>query len=208
MAPASALVTVTVLEAAGGVINKPGEAVADGMTMSPQSGGGTAGTDWVGFGVGDRAVPTASAHPAAIAITAAPTSVDRRMDAMSLTVATPLAAARFLQRVRCTHLSAVARELREVVADLTEVVQKVPKSSTSGWKRSHPAARRHYAPGDAVAALGNALGRGGLPVAANGFVVSGSGPGIRMDHGVLLGLVIAASGATSRMEAFRHPHRL
>ena len=51
MAPASALVAVTVLPAAGGMINRSGDTVADGMTMSLQCGRGTAGTDCVGFGV-------------------------------------------------------------------------------------------------------------------------------------------------------------
>ena len=101
VAPASALVTVTVLAAAGGVINRPGDAVADGMTMSLQSGSGTAGTDWVGFGVGGRVVLTPCAHPAAIVITATLTSVDRKVDAMYLTVSTLLAGARFLE---ITHL--------------------------------------------------------------------------------------------------------
>ena len=101
VAPASALVTVTVLSAAGGVINWPGDAVAEGMTMSLQSGSGTAGTDCVGCGVGGRVVLTACAHPAAIVITATPTSVDRRIDAICLTVSTLRACARFLEM---THL--------------------------------------------------------------------------------------------------------
>ena len=98
VAPASALVTVTVL-AAGGVINRPGDAVVDGMTMSLQSGSGTAGTDWVGLGV--RAVLLACAHPATNVTTATPTSVDRSMDAMYLTVSTLPAGAWFLET---THL--------------------------------------------------------------------------------------------------------
>ena len=77
VAPLSALVTVTVVAAVGGVINRSGGAVAAGMMTAPQSGIDTGGALCVGSGVGGSVVAGDGAHAASRVTTASPKSVIR-----------------------------------------------------------------------------------------------------------------------------------
>jgi hypothetical protein len=84
VAPFSALVTVTVVAAAGGVINRSGGAVAAGMMTARQSGIDTGGALCVGFGVGGPVVAGDVAQPASSATAPSPKSVNRSVPVIAL----------------------------------------------------------------------------------------------------------------------------
>ncbi len=82
MAPASALVTVTVSTAGGGVISTSPGGVTEGMAIALQPGMGTAGEACVGRGVSAGIVVVVGAHPAASVSTTTPKRVIRGLGVM------------------------------------------------------------------------------------------------------------------------------
>ncbi len=82
MAPASALVTVTVSTAGGGVISASPGGVTEGMAIALQPGMGTGGAACVGRGVRAGIVVVVGAHPAASVSRATPKRVIRWLGVM------------------------------------------------------------------------------------------------------------------------------
>ena len=81
VAPVSALVTVTVLTEAGGVINASGDDVTDGMATDLQAGMGTGEAVSVGLGGGMSIELGVCVHPATSVASAVPKRVDRSLQA-------------------------------------------------------------------------------------------------------------------------------